>query len=184
MIWIILIIAIVIIAGQANTMNKLRSEITQLRRELASINATVSYTEKHVKKKAARKNNGMAIRDTLGLGDFEDITQEHIAHFQDKKIDSDLLQPDLEHASKDSPFYNKKTVVTGDFDNFTRQEIAEELFRLGADINTAVSKKTHFVIVGENPGPAKMQKVNTLIAQGVPIVVLTEHEFINMSSSF
>ncbi|WP_307848343.1 NAD-dependent DNA ligase LigA [Microbispora oryzae] len=57
-------------------------------------------------------------------------------------------------------------VVTGTLAAFSRDEAAEAITRLGGKVSGSVSKKTGFVIVGENPG-SKHDKAVTL---GVPIL--------------
>ena len=54
--------------------------------------------------------------------------------------------------------YNGMTfVVTGVFDNYKRKEIEERIKLKGGNISTSVSKKTHALILGTNPG-SKYQK--------------------------
>lgn len=92
------------------------------------------------------------------------------------KIDSDLLVQDLSNADPNNMFYNKKVVITGIFP-LDRNELARKLKSMGADINTAVSRKTDFILVGEEPGPAKIQKCSDLIAEGYPIKPLHWDDF-------
>ena len=46
----------------------------------------------------------------------------------------------------------------------------------GADIDTAISKKTNFVLIGQEPGPAKMAKLDKLIHDGFPIRKLYQED--------
>lgn len=124
-----------------------------------------------------------ALRDALGLSDFEPITQQHIADIQGKKINPKLLQPDLDHSPTNSPFYNKKVVLTGDL-SMDRKQVAEILFKLGADLNTSVSKKTNFLVVGQNPGWAKMEKAQSLIRDGVELQILYETDLWSVIDDF
>jgi len=95
--------------------------------------------------------------------------------FANKKIEKNDLKPDFDIENHDNPFYKKKVVFTGDLDNFTRKEAAHKIKLLGADVNTSISKKTDFVIVGKNPGPSKMEKILKL---GIPMI--SEDEFLQM----
>ena len=56
---------------------------------------------------------------------------------------------------------NKKFVITGTIDNYSRDEIKKILESYGATVSESVSKKTNYVIVGENPG-SKEQKARDL----------------------
>jgi DNA polymerase-3 subunit epsilon len=98
--------------------------------------------------------------------------------FSDKKISSETLIQNLDVEDTDNYFYNKKVVITGSF-LMERQEIAELLQSKGADVNTSISKKTNIVIVGENPGPSKMEKIETLQEQGFDIEIMDEDEFLS-----
>jgi len=66
---------------------------------------------------------------------------------------------------KNSPFLGKRVVLTGEMKR-SRKEIKELLENLGAKVSNSVSKKTDFVIVGENPG-SKFEKAKKL---GVKII--------------
>lgn len=90
--------------------------------------------------------------------------------YEHKRIDSELYKKDLSNADKSSPFYDRKVVITGDFPN--RREIAKKLKMLGADIDSNITRKTHFVIIGNNPGPKKMETFEKLRFDGYNIIPL------------
>ena len=77
----------------------------------------------------------------------------------------DVLQKDLSCADPNNPFYDRKVVITGVF-NIERQELANILKTMGADIDTGVGGKTNYLLVGEDPGPSKLRKFDELIAAG------------------
>lgn len=64
------------------------------------------------------------------------------------------------------PLDGLTVVVTGTLTDYTRDEATEELTRQGAKVTGSVSKKTSFVVVGENPG-SKFDKAQAL---GVPVL--------------
>ena len=68
----------------------------------------------------------------------------------------------------------KTFVLTGALSKFTREEATERIELLGGKASGSVSKKTSFVVVGENAG-SKERKAREL---GIPI--LTEDEFLEM----
>ncbi|MDV4149408.1 NAD-dependent DNA ligase LigA [Clostridium sp. AL.422] len=70
-----------------------------------------------------------------------------------------------------SPFEGKTVVVTGTLNNYSRGEIKAKLELLGAKVSGSVSKKTDFVIAGEEAG----SKLNKAVELGVR--VLNEEEF-------
>lgn len=74
----------------------------------------------------------------------------------------------------DTRFSGKTFVLTGALSKFTREEATEKIELLGGKASGSVSKKTSFVVVGENAG-SKERKAREL---GIPI--LTEDEFLDM----
>ena len=94
-----------------------------------------------------------------------------------KAVSGALLKKDLSEADPNNPFYDRKVVITGDF-SIGRKDIAIRLKQMGADIDTGISKKTHFVLVGLDPGPAKMEKVDKLIHDGFNIRILNENDLL------
>ena len=74
----------------------------------------------------------------------------------------------------DTRFAGKTFVLTGALTKFTRDEATEKIELFGGKASGSVSKKTSFVVVGENAG-SKERKAREL---GIPI--LTEDEFLAM----
>lgn len=77
-------------------------------------------------------------------------------------------------AITDSRFAGKIFVLTGALSKFTREEATEKIELLGGKVSGSVSKKTSYVVVGENAG-SKERKARDL---GIPI--LTEDDFLEM----
>lgn len=75
---------------------------------------------------------------------------------------------------KDNIFIGKTVVVTGTLSNFTRTGIKEKLEVLGAKESGSVSKKTDFLLLGENPG-SKYDKAIKL-----NIKIINETEFMDL----
>ena len=76
--------------------------------------------------------------------------------------------------STDARFNGMTFVLTGALSKFTREEATEKIELLGGKASGSVSKKTSYVVVGENAG-SKERKAREL---GIPI--LTEDEFLEM----
>jgi DNA ligase (NAD+) len=75
-------------------------------------------------------------------------------------------------AAGDAPLAGQTVVVTGTLEKFGREEIEELIQKLGGKAAGSVSKKTSFVVAGENAG-SKLDKAKEL---GVP--VLSEKQFL------
>ena len=80
----------------------------------------------------------------------------------------------IEDEETDSRFSEKIFVLTGTLEKHTRNEASEIIEKFGGKVSGSVSKKTSYVLAGEDAG-SKLTKAQTL---GVPII--TEAEFEKM----
>jgi DNA ligase (NAD+) len=83
---------------------------------------------------------------------------------------SELYQP----AAKAGPFAGKTFVLTGTLPTLTREEAATKIESLGGKVTGSVSKKTDFVLAGEEAG-SKLDK-----AQKLGVKILNEAEFLRL----
>ena len=74
----------------------------------------------------------------------------------------------------DLPLAGKEFVITGRLKTFSREEAEERIKALGGSAKSDITKKTSYLVVGEDPG----SKVARAEAQGVPRI--TEDELLNM----
>lgn len=101
--------------------------------------------------------------------------QKYINLKKHTPICGDILLKDLTNADPNNPFYDKKTIITGVFD-IDRIELAQILKEMGADINTSVTKKTDIVVIGKEPGPKKIEKLEKLLIEGYEIAKIYQSE--------
>lgn len=88
------------------------------------------------------------------------IAESIIEFFQDATIISAIdkllmegVNPTFEQLEvRESIFTDKTVVITGTIEGLARNDIKEMVEKMGGKVSSAVSKKTDFVIVGENPG--------------------------------
>jgi len=99
-------------------------------------------------------------RDKENLNFLEKLLNSGIKIIPPKKIKTKLK--------------GKTFVFTGALKSMTRDEASEKVRLLGGDVSSSVSKKTDYVVVGENPG-SKYKK-----AQKLGIKMLTEEEFLKL----
>lgn len=78
-------------------------------------------------------------------------------------------------ASAGNALEGKTIVISGTFSHHSREEYKEMIEANGGKNSGSVSKKTSFVLAGENMGPAKLEKCKSL---GIPLV--SEDEFLKM----
>lgn len=74
----------------------------------------------------------------------------------------------------DTRFQGKTFVLTGALEQYTREEAGALIEKFGGKVSSSVSKKTSYVLAGENAG-SKLTKANDL---GIPVI--TEDEFAQM----
>ena len=73
-------------------------------------------------------------------------------------------------------FKEKRFVISGVFEQFSRKALTDEIELLGGKIANSVSSKTDYVIAGNGMGPSKKTK-----AKNLGISVLTEQDYIDLS---
>ena len=114
--------------------------------------------------------------------DIGEITAQSIYEWfrqdQSQHLIRRLREAGLNFESKrvitDTRLAGKTVVLTGTLSRFTREEATEKIELLGGKASGSVSRKTSFVVAGENAG-SKERKAHEL---GIP--VLTEDEFWEM----
>ena len=129
--------------------------------------------------------------DNLMSADIETLTQvSDVGEVTAKNIADWFAQPQSQHMIQqlrdagvnfeskrvitDARFAGMTFVLTGALSKFTREEATEKIELLGGKASGSVSKKTTYVVVGENAG-SKERKAREL---GIPI--LSEDDFLEM----
>ena len=77
----------------------------------------------------------------------------------------------LEEEAEDNRFEGKTFVLTGSLEKYTRGEAANIIEKFGGKTSSSVSKKTDYVLAGEEAG-SKLTK-----AQNLGVTIITEAEF-------
>ncbi|MBR5480043.1 MAG: NAD-dependent DNA ligase LigA [Clostridia bacterium] len=116
--------------------------------------------------------------DDIGLTTAESIvnwfsldhSQALIARLKENGVNMESLE-----AVTDTRFEGMTFVLTGALSRFTRDKASELIESLGGKVSSSVSKKTTYVVVGEDAG-SKLRK-----AQELGIAILNEEEFITLS---
>ncbi|MEM7009255.1 MAG: NAD-dependent DNA ligase LigA, partial [Thermodesulfobacteriota bacterium] len=115
-----------------------------------------------------------------------DEIAKSIVHFFEQKANTELVSKllnsgiEIVHAEKtlvSDKFAGQSFVFTGALQNMTRDEASELVKNNGGRPTSSVTKKTSYVVVGEDPG-SKYDK-----AQSLGIEILTEEEFQNLVNS-
>ena len=104
---------------------------------------------------------------------YDSLHEEHFIKLIDRLEESGV---NLSYSKKavDNRFEGKVFVLTGTLSKFTRNEASEIIESLGGKTSSSVSKKTSFVLAGEEAG-SKLTK-----AQSLGVTVISEAEFEEM----
>jgi len=117
------------------------------------------------------------------IEDVGEITANTIYEFfrQDQTIDliNKLKQANVNmkaeiQKNENGKFVGKTFVLTGSLEHYSREEASEIIEKMGGKTSSSVSKKTDYVLAGEDAG-SKLKK-----AQELGITIISEEEFITM----
>jgi DNA ligase (NAD+) len=98
---------------------------------------------------------------------FKDSDNRHMVSHLKKHLKIQKVAP----PKSTGAFAGKTVVVTGTLGGYSREEAEEAVRRAGGHVSGSVSRKTSFVVAGENPG-SKIDK-----AKELGVSVLSETEF-------
>jgi DNA ligase (NAD+) len=127
--------------------------------------------------------------DIVAIHGFGDITSRSITGGLDAiretyrhmlALDFNLIRTPLESEKEqlDSPVKDKGIVFTGKLQQGTRDQMQARARELGAQVQTAVSGKTDYLVCGENVGATKLAKAAKVGAQ-----VISEAEYLTLIQS-
>ena len=100
----------------------------------------------------------------------QEQTQDLIQKLKDAGVNMNYL----EEAGEDNRFEGKTFVLTGSLEKYTRGEASNIIEKLGGKTSGTVSKKTDYVLAGEDAG-SKLTK-----AQNLGVTIISETEFEEM----
>lgn len=123
-----------------------------------------------------------ASEDTLQrIQDVGPVVAQAIAHFFQQSHNREVIEallktgvhwPRMSPAAGTQPLAGKIFVLTGTLASMTREEASERIEALGGRVSGSVSRKTSYVVVGEDAG-SKLAK-----AQSLGVTVLDEPSFL------
>ena len=98
---------------------------------------------------------------------------EIIERLKSKGVQMEIVEKVNPNAT--TKFLGKTFVVSGVFEQFSRDDLKKAIEDNGGKVGSSISSKTDYVVAGDNMGPSKLEKATKL---GVAIV--SEQDFINM----
>lgn len=105
---------------------------------------------------------------------YEFFKQEQTIDLIEKLENAGLSMKEETEEGVDERFKGFTFVLTGSLENYTREQAGEIIEKLGGKVSSSVSKKTSYVIAGEEAG-SKLTK-----AQELGVTILNETEFMEM----
>jgi len=124
----------------------------------------------------------LGAEDLTSLYGLGSIVAEEIVSFLKNTEEKKHIARLLEYVTLTNTYYGagsgalegKTFVLTGTLTDFSRDEAKQKIRSQGGSIGSSVSKKTDFVVVGENPGNKEVE------AKSLGIATLSEKEFKEM----
>ncbi len=152
----------------------------------------IRYVGKTVAEKLAQ---GMRTVDRLANATYEElieipeigdrIAQSVLVFFQDpvnrqevKRLENAGLQLEIKdkpNTKISSALADKTFVVSGVFENYSRDELKETIKNHGGKVISAISGKLDFLLAGDKMGPAKKEK-----AEKLGVKIISEVDFLKM----
>lgn len=102
-----------------------------------------------------------------------------IKTLKEKGLKFEITETENSQINENKNFSGKTFLFTGTLKHFTRDQIKEEIEKLGGKNLSAVSKNLDYLIVGEKAG-SKLKKAQEISS----IKILTEEEFIELKDKF
>ena len=153
---------------------------------------SILFVGETVAKKLARAMHDI---DTLMSADIDALTAvddigpriaQSVVDFFSHPINRDIVErlraagvrmamPEQADDAQSDLFAGRTIVISGTFVHHSRDEYKEIIERNGGKKAGSVSKKTDFILAGDNMGPAKLEK-----ARSLGVKILSENEFLEM----
>lgn len=114
------------------------------------------------------------VGETTAQTIYEFFRQEQTLDLINRLKQAGVNMEAIEEENTDNRFEGKTFVLTGSLEHYSREQASEIIEKLGGKTSSSVSKKTDYVLAGEEAG-SKLKK-----AQELGITIISEEEFITM----
>ena len=139
--------------------------------------------------RSMERMQGMSLEELAAIPDIGPIIAKNIYDFLREPVNAGNIVrlkeagvtmevPEESLAPQGDALAGKSIVISGTFAHHSRDEYKDIIMREGGKNVGSISKKTSFVLAGENMGPTKLEKCQAL---GIPII--SEDEFLEMIKS-
>lgn len=142
------------VARAAGSMERLRSMPSEQLEAIEDVGPRIAHT---IADFFADPQNSAMVDRLAGAGVKMAVDDEHLAEPLSNTLDGKIF------------------VISGVFSQHSRDEYKMMIERHGGKNSGSISKKTDYVLAGENMGPAKLEK-----AQKLGVAIINEEDFLNM----
>ncbi len=130
-----------------------------------------------------------SVEELVNVDEIGEIIAQSVVDFFSNSINSEIIErlrkygvqlqiSEEELAGQTTILQGKTFVVSGVFHTVSRTQLKKIIEDNGGKVASSISKKTSYVIAGDNMGPSKKTK-----AESLEIPIITEDEFLQMVES-
>lgn len=152
----------------------------------------IRFVGETVAKKLARQFKSIdaimnaSLEELIAADEIGDKIAESILHFFTVESNIELINKlrayDLQFTLSEEQLANATTklkglifVVSGVFSKFSRDELKASIEQHGGKVSSSISKKTSYIVAGENMGPSKLAK-----AEKLEVKIINEDHFLEL----
>ncbi|OEK05251.1 NAD-dependent DNA ligase LigA [Roseivirga misakiensis] len=106
----------------------------------------------------------------------EEKNQLLVNQLKSAKVQFELIETEI--ISEGSSLSDKTFVISGVFNQFSRDELKDKIKANGGKVVSSISAKLDFLVAGDKMGPAKLEKATKL-----DVKIISETEFLNLLES-
>lgn len=153
---------------------------------------TIPYVGETVAKKLARAVGdidnlmSMSVDELMSIDDIGERIANSIIEFFETPINRRIIErlrnaglqmsmPEDTDEDRSDILAGKSIVISGTFSHHSRDQYKEMIERNGGKNVASISKKTDFILAGENMGPSKLEK-----AQKLGVKIISEDQFLSL----
>lgn len=127
-----------------------------------------------------------SFEELISVDEIGDIIAKSIINFSNNPINIELIDrlkdygvqlevTEESQVGKTAILQGKTFVVSGVFNHFERNDLKKSIEDNGGKVASSISKKTDYVVAGDNMGPSKRTK-----AEGLGIPIISETDYLKM----
>lgn len=127
-----------------------------------------------------------SFEELISVDEIGDIIAKSIINFSNNPINIELIDrlkdygvqlevTEESQVGKTAILQGKTFVVSGVFTHFERNDLKKSIEDNGGKVASSISKKTDYVVAGDNMGPSKRTK-----AEGLGIPIISETDYLKM----